>query len=126
MLRSKSCRALWLALALAAGCGRERLDGRYVAAEEAALTITLEESSDGRVTGSLQGPAGSVPLTGQRQGDGLAGTVGEHDDATPFTATVADEQVTLTFGTAQAGQTVHFHRIAADRPEVPGDTSAGD
>jgi hypothetical protein len=88
--------------------------------------LTLEESSDGRVSGSLHGPAASVPLTGQRQGDGLAGTVGEHDDATPFTATVSDEQLTLTFGTAQAGQTVHFHRIGADRPEPPGDTSAGD
>jgi hypothetical protein len=111
-------RSLLFAIALAAGCGGgERLDGRYVANEEASLTLTLIEASGGQISGALGGPAGSVPIVARRQGDAFAGTVGERDESLPFTGTIEDAGLTLVLGAPDEAQSFHFHRVGdADSP----------
>jgi hypothetical protein len=118
MPRSMRSVSLLLAIALAAGCGGgDRLDGRYVANEEASLTLTLSESSSGQISGALGGPAGSVPIVARRQGDAFAGTVGERDESLPFTGTIEDAGLTLVLGTPDETQSFHFHRVGdADSP----------
>jgi hypothetical protein len=110
---------LLIALALASGCGRESIDGRYAADDQQVpLTLTIAEAPDGAVTGTLVGPSGSAPLVGRRQGDSVAGSAGSGEDATAFTATLErGERLTLVFGTAEAGQTIQLHRVGdADSP----------
>jgi hypothetical protein len=112
---------LWIALVFALGCGQERIDGRYAADDEVPLTLTIAEASDGAISGTLVGPSGSAPLVGRRQGDSVAGTAGTGEEATAFTAKLEpDERLTLSFGTAEAGQTIRLHRVGdADGPDAP-------
>jgi hypothetical protein len=103
---------LGIAAALAAGCGQEPIDGRYVADDEVPLTLTIEEAADGAISGTFVGPSGSAQFVGRRTGDSLAGTAGTGEEATAFTAKLEpDERLTLSFGTAEAGQTIRLHRV---------------
>jgi hypothetical protein len=54
--------------AAAGAAGTDGLSGRYLADEEPGLSLTLNESPDGGVTGTLEDPGTSMPLSARRQG----------------------------------------------------------
>lgn len=126
------CGFLLMAALMAANCGRaenqggsnvareatpltsrESFDGvSYVAEEEPSLTLTLRESSDGGITGTLVEGGASMQLVARRQGAGFAGTVGPSDGAVPFIASKLGDSVVLDIGAADEGQRLTFRRVS--------------
>jgi hypothetical protein len=62
------------------------------------MTMTLTESADGRVIGTVSDPGASVPLQGIRKEQGFTGTLGESGANVPITALFQGDQVVLMIG----------------------------
>jgi hypothetical protein len=104
--------AAWItggALALAADLG-----GRYVGEQDASLNLTLRESPEGRIEGTLGDSGASVPIVGRRQGAGISGTVGPADQAVPFTAALEGDRLVLDIGPPDGGERLAFQRWAGE------------
>jgi hypothetical protein len=97
-----TCRIVPVMAAMLAGASVLAADvsGRYQAEDEPSVMLTLQEAADGTVSGSLAESGMSLPLTGRRQGAGLAGTVGQAGDAMPFTALVQGDRLLMDLGAA--------------------------
>lgn len=118
MIRARAWGYLLLATWTVAGCARaEPVDGSYIAAEEPSLVLSLTESSDGNITGSLMELGASMPINAHRKGAAITGTVGSAGTAIPFTAVFQADRVVMDIGSPDEAQRLTFHRSdgAADR-----------
>jgi len=102
-----------LLFALQASAGA--LAGNFIGEDDPAASLTLSESADGRVTGSLSDGQTSMPISGQRREAGLSGTVGVGGEALPFTATVNVDRIVLTVGPPDEGESIAFRRSGASQ-----------
>lgn len=94
---------------------------RFVAEEEPSIILTLRESAEGGITGTLAEGGESMPLVARRGGAGFAGTVGPQGGAMRFTATERGDRVVLEIAGADGAQRLTFRRAAgSDRAAVPG------
>jgi hypothetical protein len=105
-------RFVWLAAAAALACGGEgdSLAGRYSAVEQPALVLTLAESDDGSVTGTLSEPGTAQPIVAQRDAEGFTGTVGAAGEGTPLRAIARDETLVVRIGAEDEVQELTFQR----------------
>lgn len=102
---------LMMAGAMAAGAaGTGGLSGRYLADEEPGLSLTLQESPDGGVTGTLADPGTSMPLNARSQGAGFAGTVGAGVQSMPIAAMVQGDRLIVEIGAPGTEQRLTFRR----------------
>jgi hypothetical protein len=85
---------------------------RYVAVEEPSISLTLQESAAGDVTGTLSEGGESMPLLGRRSGTRLTGRVGPKGNEMPFTATTSGDQVILEIDGGSGAQRLTFSRTA--------------
>lgn len=109
----------WVAVLIvccsAVGCARAgKLDGNYVAEAQSPMTLTLSESADGAIAGSLTEAGRSVPVSGRRRGDGFSGTIGAGEASVAFTAVVQGDQVILELGSGEDSERATFTR--SDEP----------
>ena len=118
-MQNAKFRGFMLAVVMMTACSARAADlaGRYMGEEDPTLSLMLEESSGGAITGTLAEPGTSMRLTGRRQGTGFSGTVGPAGQTLPFTATVQGEHVILAIG----GEKMTFKRVAA----APGTAASG-
>jgi hypothetical protein len=130
--KNMHCSARWglilISLIAASTASAASLDGSYVAAEQASLAMTLQESADGSITGTLTEPGTSMPLQAHRAGDAIAGTIGSDGGAIPFTATISGQQVIMEIGAREQADRVTFTRVdAAPDPSksAPGGSPQG-
>jgi len=104
-------RILWLVMMFAANtAAAASLGGRYVEESEPTLTLTLQESTEGNITGTLAAQGESMTLIAKRQGDGFAGSLGWADEAMPVTAVMRSERIILTIGPSEIGEQLTFRR----------------
>lgn len=116
----------WLLLASAlpltiAAVDAAELAGRYVAEEDPTLVLTLSDTADGGITGTLSDAATSVSVNARRQGDGYAGTLGADAEALPMTADVQGDALVLQIGATDDGERLTFRR-----GESPAAATAGE
>lgn len=100
-------------LAAAAGLG-----GRYVGEEEASVILTLRESPEGTVEGTITDGGVSMPVRGRLQEGILSGTLGPVGDALPFTAAAQGERLIVAIGPPEGQERLTFRR-AAGPPAAP-------
>ena len=93
--------------------GVESLDGDYVAKEQASLTMTLRQSADGSIVGTLTEPGTSMPLSARRVSGGFAGTIGSNGGAMPFKATLQGPLVIMEIGALGDADRITFSRAGA-------------
>lgn len=86
---------------------------RYVAENQPALALTLQESSAGAITGTLAEGTVSLPVVARRQETGFAGTVGPPGEELPFTAIERGDMVVLEIGAGEEVQRLTFRRAGA-------------
>ena len=102
---------------------------RFVAEGQPSIVLTLRESADGGITGTLSEGGESMPLIARRGGAGFAGTVGTvgaGGGALRFTATEQGDRVVLDIGAAEGAQRLTFRRATGgDRAAAP-DPAGGD
>jgi hypothetical protein len=116
---------LVVAMLLAAGSADAAgLAGRYVAAEDPALVLTLTDTADGGISGTLTDPSASVSLSARRQGESYAGTLGTDEEALPMTASVQGELLVLQVGATDEGERLTF-RLSEAGSEVAAAPAAG-
>ena len=118
----------WGTLLMAAfvllGCARaDNLGGSYVAADGNSLTMTLTESRDGVITGTLTEPGLRLPISGKRQGAGFAGMIGSPGNNQPYTATIQGKQLVLDIGSGEDAERITFSRAARAPTAAPAATS---
>jgi hypothetical protein len=103
---------VWLAAGAAIACGdeRESLAGRYSAAEQPSLSLSLSESDDGAITGELTEPGASLPLVAHRDAEGFTGTIGPAGEGTPLRAIAQDDRLVVQIGTEDEVQELTFVR----------------
>lgn len=117
--------ALLIVAFTAVGCARAgKLDGNYVAEAQSAMTLTLAESADGAITGSLTEAGRSAPVNAQRRRDGISGTIGAGAASLPFTAVMQGDQVILELGAGDDAERVTFTRSDAPRKSATSASSA--
>lgn len=92
----------------AVSAGAAGLAGRYVAQEDPGLVLTLADTADGGITGTLADPSASVSLSARRQGEGYAGTLGTDEEALPMTASLQGELLVLLVGATDEGERLTF------------------
>ena len=101
-------------------------EARFVAEGQPTILLTLRESADGGVTGTLSEGGESMPLIARRGGAGFAGTVGPDGGAMRFTATEQGDRVVLDIGGPGEAQRLTFRRATgSDHAAVPGAPVAG-
>jgi hypothetical protein len=107
-----------LAVVTAVGCARaESLSGSYVDETHASMTMTLTESANGAVSGSLTESGKSVPISAKRRGTDIRGTIGGADAGVAFTAVIQGVQVILEMGANDDAERMTFTRsVAALKP----------
>lgn len=99
---------------------------RWVAVGEPSITLRLQESPEGGITGTLSEGDESMPLIARRGGAGFAGTVGPTGGALRFTATEQDDRVVLEIeGTGEAQRLTFRRATGGDHAAVPGASAAG-
>ncbi len=82
------------------------LSGSYVGESEASVSLTVKESPDGQITGTMSEGGKSLPVKGRRKGTGFAGTIGLPGQAQAFTATTEEDRIVLTI----SGETIVFKK----------------
>lgn len=95
------------------------LAGSYVALEDPAIVLTLNDTGDGGISGALTDSSSSISLSARRQGEGYAGTLGTDEEALPLTASVQGELLVLLVGIAADGERLTF-RLAEATGKVAG------
>jgi hypothetical protein len=113
--------ALMLVAGLADAAG---LAGRYVAQEDPTLVLTLSDTADGGISGTLADPSSSVSLSARRQGEGYSGTLGTDDEALPVTASMQGELLVLLVGATDEGERLTF-RLSDAGDEASAEPAAG-
>jgi hypothetical protein len=110
---------LLMAGAVAAGAAvADELGGRYVAEGEPGLSLTLDATTDGGVTGTLSDAQAAVPLSARRQGAGFVGTAVSGGQTLPVAAVVEGDLLLLEIGAPGMAQQVAFRR-SRDSGDVP-------
>jgi len=106
--------------AIAAGtAGADGLGGRYVAEGEPGLSLTLNEATDGGVTGTLSDTDSTAPLGARRQGAGFVGTVVSSGQTLPVAAILEGDRLLLEIGAPGMAQQVTFRRSRDDHGVPP-------
>jgi hypothetical protein len=82
----------------------------YIAEEEPGVTLTLRESAEGGIMGTLTEGGASVPLSARRQGAGFSGTVGPAGGALPVTASERGDRLILEIRAADEVERLTFRR----------------
>lgn len=94
--------------ALAAG-----LAGSWVEEEEPTLTLTVKESPDGKISGSLGDDGETMALAAHREGTGFRGTVGSGNEALPIRASLQGDSLVVDIGTGEDAEHLVFRRSGA-------------
>ncbi len=123
-----NCRAALWAVVLVATVGLVQaagtVAGRYAGVEDPSMSLTVEESADGRVTGRLADGDAALVLEGRRTGDAFTGTLSQGADVLPVTARLQGDRLLLEVGPAGDGELVSFVRSggapAAGKPAKAG------
>jgi hypothetical protein len=102
------------------------VEARFVAEGEPSIVLTLRESADGGISGTLSEGGESMPIVGRRGGAGFTGTIGPAGGAMRFTATEQGDRLVLEIGGADGAQRLAFRRTAAGGPSVARDVPAAD
>ncbi len=106
--------ASWFAAGIVAGTD---LSGHYVSDSGPSLTLTLQELSNGVITGTIAEPGESLPLNARRQENGFEGTAGR---TLPLTATLKADRLIVNIGAGDVRKQFVFKRIAvASRGTTP-------
>jgi hypothetical protein len=85
-------------VAEASGAKTSLVTVHYVADEGASIMLTLTESPDGSITGTMVEGDESMPVVGRREGTSLRGKVGPENDTAPFTATEEGDKLVFKVG----------------------------
>ena len=100
---------LLMAGAVAAGAAvADDLGGRYVAEGEPGLSLTLDTTPDGGVTGTLSDAQSAVPLSARRQGAGFVGTAVSAGQTLPVAAVVEGDLLLLEIGAPGMAQQIRL------------------
>jgi hypothetical protein len=94
----------------ASAAGGDSLAGRYVAEDEPALSLALDEAADGGVTGTLSDGQSTVSLSARRQGAGFVGTAVAGAQTLPTAALVEGDRLLLEIGAPGMAQRTVFRR----------------
>ena len=95
---AKGIRALAILVFLAMPAGAEPLTGRWVSDDDPALSVSLNETRSGAVSGSLASGVETARIAGQRTAVGFSGTLDMDGEALPCSARVQGAQLLLTVG----------------------------
>ncbi len=120
---------LLMAGAVAAGAAvADDLGGRYVAQGEPGLSLTLDTTPDGGVTGTLRDAQFVVPLSARRQGAGFVGTAVSAGQTLPVAAVVEGDLLLLEIGAPGMAQQFAFRRShdSGGAPAPGSDTTVGE
>lgn len=106
-----------LAAALVAAMGLATagtVTGRYVGVEDPSLTLTIDASADGRVTGRLSDGSTDMALDARLQGEGFAGTLRQGAEVLPVTARSDRARLLLEVGPSGESERITFARSGSD------------
>lgn len=108
---------------LAGSCWAAGLDGRYVALEEPSVTLMLNETPQGEISGTLSEASSSMPLSAKRNDAGFAGMVGQGGNRIPLTAVLQGDALIVDVGADGVSDRLTFLREGAETTAAPGATA---
>jgi hypothetical protein len=112
-----------LVLSVLEPASAQDLSGRYVDVAAPGMTLVLEESADGYVTGSLSEAGVAMDLAARRAGAGFEGLLSAGGMSLAVMAALQDDGLLLEFGTGTESEQRLFRRT---EPTVNAAASAGE
>jgi hypothetical protein len=109
----------WLGLGCTALVWAGGLAGRYIAEEDPAMTLALEELANGDVSGTLTEEGVTIALRGRTGAGGIVGTAGTAGDSVPFRASMADGRLLFELGDAEESERLMFRAAGSAAADVP-------
>jgi len=99
------CMVFWVTTS-----GAADLSGRYREQSEPSLTLSLQESSSGVITGTLSQSGDSLTINANRQGEYFSGLLVALDETMPISGILQGTQLMVTLGTIDEGELLTFKR----------------
>lgn len=99
----------------------QELSGTFVAAENPAVELRLQEDQEGAVTGTFSGNGMLMPLQAQRVADGFAGTVESGGERIALAGRINGAELIVQMGNPDDVALVLFRRVGVGAPAAAED-----